>query len=151
VWDGFLAGLQALWPRMRIGTPPFAPGWFDEGQIQQVLINLIKNAAEADGPADAVELDVEAAAEGGVRISVLDRGPGMTDEVMQNALLPSFTTKATGSGMGLPLCFEIVEAHQGRLRIARRPGGGTVVSVWLPSKETPETGLSRAKLTLRRP
>jgi two-component system nitrogen regulation sensor histidine kinase NtrY len=54
--------------------------------------------------------------------------------VMQNALLPFFTTKPQGSGVGLPLCREIVELHQGRLRLARRAGGGMAVSFWLPDQ-----------------
>jgi signal transduction histidine kinase len=152
-WPGFLEGLRSMWPDLAIGAPPTRPGWFDPAQIQQVVINLVKNAREAGGPPDAVSVEVEIDAEGlGTRISVLDRGAGMTDEVMHSALLPSFTTKENGSGMGLPLCREIVEAHLGRLRIARRPGGGTVVWCWLPPRELPPTlaSLSRAKLTLSR-
>src|SRR5450432_3722850 len=83
-------------------------GWFDPAQIQQVLINLVKNAHEAGGPRDGVGIEVDAAPEGGVRFTVLDRGPGMSDDVMSRALVPAFTTKERGSGMGLTLCREIV-------------------------------------------
>ena len=66
--------------------------------------------------------------------------------------MPSFTTKETGSGMGLALCREIVDAHDGRLRISRREGGGTLVSFWLPSKapvaEAAAAAAARARLTL---
>jgi signal transduction histidine kinase len=58
----------------------------------------------------------------------------MTDEVLKNALLPFFSTKEKGTGLGLALCREIVEAHRGKLRVARREGGGIVVSLWLPSR-----------------
>jgi signal transduction histidine kinase len=51
---------------------------------------------------------------------------------MRQALLPFYSSKPGGSGLGLPLCREIVEAHGGRLRIERRPGGGTAVICWLP-------------------
>jgi len=64
--------------------------------------------------------------------------------------VPSFTTKEGGSGMGLPLCREIVDAHGGRMRIARRPGGGTVVSFWLPPRyggATRTQNLGRLTLT----
>jgi two-component system, NtrC family, nitrogen regulation sensor histidine kinase NtrY len=146
-WAPFLDGLRALWPDVAITQTGAAPGWFDAAQIQQVLINLVKNAREAGGPPDAVDIDVVAAVDG-VRITVADRGAGMTDDVLRNALVPAFTTKEHGSGMGLPLCREIVHAHDGRLRIARRDGGGTAVSFWLPSR-TPSAA-SRVLLTLTR-
>jgi two-component system, NtrC family, nitrogen regulation sensor histidine kinase NtrY len=151
-WTSFLSGLRALFPDLTLGAPPPGNGWFDAAQIQQVVINLVKNAREAGGPTDGVSVTVETALEGGFRLSVLDRGPGMSDEVAQNALLPSFTTKEKGSGMGLTLCREIAEAHNGRLRIARRSGGGTAVSIWLPPRgpTTALATLSRTRLTLTR-
>jgi signal transduction histidine kinase len=61
--------------------------------------------------------------------------PGRLDPgQMQQALLPFYTSKPGGSGLGLPLCREIVEAHGGRLRIERRAGGGTAVVCWLPGQ-----------------
>lgn len=146
-WPEFLDGLRTLWPDVDIGRPPSVPGWFDAVQIQQVLINLVKNAHEAGGPPDGVAIQVETSSDGGARFAVLDRGPGMTEEVMSKALVPSFTTKKHGSGMGLTLCREIVDAHDGRLRIGRREGSGTVVSFWLPSR-TSEPAINRARLTL---
>lgn len=62
-----------------------------------------------------------------------DRGSGMSDEVLANALLPFYSTKATGSGLGLTLCREIVEAHGGTLDLAHREGGGVVSRIWLPA------------------
>jgi signal transduction histidine kinase len=56
----------------------------------------------------------------------------MSDEVLKKALLPFYTSKATGTGLGLPLCREIVEAHGGHLRIEQREGGGTEVICWVP-------------------
>jgi signal transduction histidine kinase len=52
---------------------------------------------------------------------------------MRQALLPFYSTKPEGSGLGLALCNEIIEAHGGRLRLEQRSGGGTVISCWLPS------------------
>ena len=69
---------------------------------------------------------------GGVAIEVKDRGSGLTDEVLRDALLPFYSTKPKGTGLGLTLCREIVDAHGGRLAIANREGGGAVVTVWLP-------------------
>jgi len=145
-WPAFLDGLRALWPDAAIAAPPPTPGWFDPAQIQQVLINLVKNAHEAGGPRDGIAIEIDET-DAGVRFAVLDRGPGMTEAVLAKALVPSFTTKEQGSGMGLTLCREIVDAHDGRLRIARRDGGGTQVSFWLPSR-TPEPPEIRARLTL---
>ena len=151
-WGPFLDGLRGLWPELEIAEPPPRPGFFDRAQIQQVLINLIKNAYEVGGPKDQVKVVVETAEEGGCRISVLDRGPGISDEVMENVFVPFFTTKPTGSGLGLALSREIVELHLGRLRLARRDGGGMSVSVWLPDAGTPGAALaaSHARLTLTR-
>jgi signal transduction histidine kinase len=65
---------------------------------------------------------------------VADAGPGMPGEVLEQALLPFYSTKQAGSGLGLPLCREIVEAHGGRLSLANRQSGGLIVSVWLPPR-----------------
>lgn len=146
-WPAFLDGLRNLWSDVAISGAPSIAGWFDPAQIQQVLINLVKNAHEAGGPRDGVAVEVVAVPEGGMRFTVLDRGPGMTDEVMNKALIPSFTTKERGSGMGLTLCREIIEAHDGRLRIGRREGSGMQISFWLPSR-TQETMPNRVRLTL---
>ncbi len=152
-WIPFLEGLRGFWPDLQIGDAPVRPGFFDRAQVQQVLINLIKNAHEVGGPEGEVKVVVETAAEGGCRISVLDRGPGVTDEVMHNVFVPFFTTKPTGSGLGLALSREIVELHQGRLGLARRDGGGMSVSIWLPDAGGTAVGAlaaSRARLTLTR-
>jgi len=98
------------------------------------LINLLKNAFEASSDPSGVELGVTPGEGGAATLTVADRGTGMTDEVLKNALLPFFSTKEKGTGLGLALCREIVEAHRGKLRVARREGGGIVVSIWLPSR-----------------
>jgi two-component system nitrogen regulation sensor histidine kinase NtrY len=136
-WGPFLDELRQVVPFKPEGEPPSAPGrfgtcHFDAGQVQQALINLLKNAHESGGPPEEVKLAVELLGEGGVRFRVLDRGTGMSDEASGKALLPFYTSKPGGSGLGLPLCREIVEAHGGRLRIERRAGGGTAVVCWLP-------------------
>ena len=133
-WEGFLAELRQVTPFEPVGEPPSAPGHFDPGQMQQALINLLKNAHESGSPPEEVKLAVEPTGEVGVRFRVLDRGAGLSDEGMRKALLPFYTSKPGGSGLGLPLCREIVEAHGGRLRIERREGGGTAVVCWLPGR-----------------
>jgi len=149
-WGPFLDGLRGFWPGLEIGDAPARPGFFDRAQIQQVLINLVKNAHEAGGPKGEVKVAIETGA-GGCRISVLDRGSGISDEAMQNVFLPFFTTKPSGDGLGLALSREIVELHHGRLGLARRQGGGISVGVWLPDREGGAAAAlaeSRVRLTL---
>ncbi len=130
-WARFLEGL-ALHCRYRLAMPsPEQPGVFDAVQIEQVLINLIKNAHESGGAEDEVTLSIlEVGTE--LRIEVADRGPGMSETVLAQALLPFYSTKRSGTGLGLALAREITEAHGGRVLLANREGGGLRVSLRLP-------------------
>jgi len=130
-WRPFLEGL-ALQCRFRlVGEVPEQPGWFDAAQVEQVLINLIKNAHEAGGPDDEVTLALQVLGRD-LRIEVADRGPGMSETVLAQALLPFYSTKRAGTGLGLALAREITEAHGGRISLANREGGGLQVSMLLP-------------------
>ncbi|HEY1772074.1 MAG TPA: ATP-binding protein [Gammaproteobacteria bacterium] len=130
-WAAFMASLSGMAPFTLEGSLPAEPGRFDAIQLQQVLINLLKNAHESGSSKDAVTLNVRQALQG-LRLDVTDAGPGMSPEVLEQALLPFYSTKQSGTGLGLPLCREIVEAHGGRISLANRAEGGLVVSVWLP-------------------
>ena len=131
VWEVLLERLRSVVPFTRVGTPPGRHASFDTAQIEQALINLLKNARESGSGGDDIELEVHATAQG-FAIEVRDRGPGFTQAALENALVPFYSTKETGTGLGLTLCREIVEAHGGRLRIANRNDGGAVVTLWLP-------------------
>jgi nitrogen fixation/metabolism regulation signal transduction histidine kinase len=149
-WQPFVDKLLALWPSAQlVGPLPDAPAWFDPAQIEQVVINLLKNASESGGPPDAVTLSVTSLGERGVRITVADRGPGMDPAVMERALVPFYSTKDKGSGLGLTLCREIVEAHGGALRLENRDGGGLAVHVRLMDRSAPVDAPDR-RLTLTR-
>lgn len=131
LWDDLLGEL-ARTHRCRLAGPvPTAPGWFDRAQLEQALINLLRNAKETGGPADEVEIEVRQNATE-QRIEVRDRGPGMSEAVLAQALLPFYSTKRSGTGLGLALAREITEAHGGRLRIANRQHGGLSVTLILP-------------------
>jgi two-component system nitrogen regulation sensor histidine kinase NtrY len=145
----FLDNLQALFPQARVGAAPGLEGYFDATQMQQTLINLLKNANEASGDVPDVELSAELTADGATTFTVADRGSGMTDEVLRSALVPFFSTKEKGTGLGLALCREIVEAHRGKLRLSRRDGGGMEISCFLPGK-TSVVAARTGRLTLTR-
>jgi len=130
-WAPFLEALARHYAFRLDGHVPVAKAWFDRAQVEQMLINLVKNAHESGGPAAEVELSVEMRGRD-LRIEVRDRGPGMSETVLANALLPFYSTKRSGSGLGLALAREITEAHGGRLQMANRDGGGLVVAVILP-------------------
>jgi nitrogen fixation/metabolism regulation signal transduction histidine kinase len=131
-WDLLIDGVRPLYSFRVEGQLPDRPGQFDAGQMQQVLINLLKNAVESGGSADEITVSVTEVPAGAFEIRVEDRGKGMRDDVLKNALLPFFSTKPSGSGLGLPLCREIVEAHGGTLSIRPRAGGGISVACLVP-------------------
>jgi two-component system nitrogen regulation sensor histidine kinase NtrY len=130
-WDGFLSGLQTQIAFRIAGDLPEDPANFDAAQMEQALLNLLKNAHESDTDSALVELSVRRIHDGW-RIDVADRGSGMSDVVMANALVPFYSTKRSGTGLGLALVREIIEAHGGRIALNNRPDGGLIVSLMLP-------------------
>ncbi|MEO9078116.1 MAG: ATP-binding protein [Rhodanobacter sp.] len=134
-WLAFLEGLSLHCQYRLVAPLPDRPGQFDAAQIEQVLINLIKNAHESGGADDEVTLSIlETSNEW--RVEVSDRGPGMSEAVLSQALLPFYSTKRSGTGLGLALAREITEAHGGRVLLANREGGGLRVSLRLPQSST---------------
>jgi signal transduction histidine kinase len=113
------------------GTLPDTPGRFDPAQLEQALVNLLQNAHESGSKPGDVHLRVRKLPTG-FAIEVSDRGAGMTETVLSNALLPFYSTKRGGTGLGLALVREIAEAHGGRVSLANREGGGLSVTMTLP-------------------
>jgi len=130
-WEVLIERLRVVVAFTLAGPLPEHAASFDTAQIEQALINLLKNARESGADPASIELAVNPAARG-FTIEVRDHGPGFTPQALENALVPFYSTKQSGTGLGLTLCREIVEAHGGRLRIANRPAGGAVVTLWLP-------------------
>jgi signal transduction histidine kinase len=112
--------------------PALPPLYADPILIEQVLLNLLKNAVDAMDHALIRRIDVTAgfAAEPGLaEIAVIDRGSGIPEEHLANLFTPFFSTKSEGMGMGLNICRSIIEFHQGRFLVGRNPEptGGTVM------------------------
>jgi C4-dicarboxylate-specific signal transduction histidine kinase len=105
------------------------------GELGQVLMNLVANAAQAVAgrPDPWIGATVEVAGDE-VRVTVADSGPGVPAEVRARIFDPFFTTKPVGqgTGLGLSISHEIVTEHRGRIELAERPGGGAVFTVVLP-------------------
>ena len=106
----------------------------DRTQIDQVLVNLIKNAQEAMIDSTARELTIETARveNGMIRVDVTDTGAGFSTEVESRLFEPFLSTKTSGMGIGLPISHKIVEAHQGKIWARSNPDGGAIFSFTLP-------------------
>jgi PAS domain S-box-containing protein len=101
--------------------------------IEQLLLNLLKNAIDAMANASTRRIDVVVRRVGDMaEFSVIDHGCGIPAENRDSLFQPFFSTKSDGMGMGLNICRSIVEFHQGRLMLEENPGGGTVFRFTLP-------------------
>ena len=103
----------------------------DASQVEQVFINLLKNAEESGSAKEDISIEF-ITNDKMVRCQIKDRGTGMSEQVLKNALIPFYSTKQSGTGLGLALCREIIEAHHGRLSLNNRKKGGLAVSIELP-------------------
>lgn len=121
-------------------APGAAHAYIDRVQIQQVLLNLMRNAVEAMGASPQRKLSISTRANGDmVEVSVSDTGPGLTPEMRDRLFHPFTTTKADGLGIGLSICRTIIEAHGGELTCQSHEGQGTDFRFTLPRSEPPQT------------
>jgi two-component system sensor kinase FixL len=110
----------------------------DKVQVQQVILNLVRNAIEAMADSDrrALEIGSRTVSEELLEVWVADTGPGLAESVSSRLFQPFVTTKEQGMGVGLSICRTIIEAHGGQIRAEPNPGGGTVFSFTLPRAPT---------------
>jgi len=110
----------------------------DEGQLAQVIQNIVRNAVEAmpDGGTASIGVSVargiQDAENEEVRIEIGDHGPGIAPQLFEHLFTPFFTTKPGGSGLGLAVAHSIVQAHGGRIQVSSSRGGGATFTIFLP-------------------
>jgi signal transduction histidine kinase len=106
----------------------------DSAQLQQVLVNLIKNAAQAMSTGGTLTLQTGETSDD-VWVSVTDTGGGIPQEQINRIFEPFYTTKKKGTGLGLMIVQRIVRAHNGRIELDSHVGRGTSFRIWLPLHE----------------
>ena len=129
-WYIVLSKLKSQWQFIDLseqGETVYA----DPVQLEQLLINLLKNAHESGSEPDEIYIKLEQRKSESC-ITVIDKGKGISDAVMANALIPFYSTKPAGSGLGLALCREITDAHHGQIGLYNQDEGGLAVRVVLP-------------------
>jgi two-component system sensor kinase FixL len=141
-----LAGAKERGVKVMLRNGRGSPGVLaDRVQVQQVLLNLIRNAIEAMRAGGQLTLmtrvslhplfgkmDLGAGHRAMVEVAIADQGAGIPDDVRARIFDPFFTTKDHGLGLGLALCHRIVEEHHGTIQLESRPGRGTTVTCFLP-------------------
>lgn len=116
--------------------PEVDTAWVDRIQLEQVFINLLRNAVEAVANMPVRKITLKACLEGTeVHISVSDTGPGVAPEIIDNLFGAFNSTKPDGLGVGLSICRTIIEANGGRIHYAKNPENGACFTVCVPTKE----------------
>ncbi len=100
--------------------------------LKQLFINLVKNSIEAIEKEGFVRIEVSMPEPTHILISIIDNGVGIPDTYIEQLGVPFFTTKEKGTGLGLMMCYKIVESHEGKMHITSQEGEGTKIDVILP-------------------
>jgi len=118
----------------------------DGKKIHRALFCLVMNAVQASAPGQTVTIEIgpaPAAGDGHVQIRVVDRGAGMSPEVLERLKRPPFSTRKDGAGLGVAVARTLIEQHGGRLAYDSVPGRGTTATVTLPAQPPDRTGAPR--------
>jgi two-component system, NtrC family, sensor histidine kinase HydH len=116
-------------------SPDVRPFAFDSELMERVVYNLLSNAAQATAPGGAITVKTRPV-DGGVEMSVIDRGTGIAPQHLESIFNPFFTTKKEGVGLGLAIVSKIVDLHGGRMAVESELGRGSIFSVFLPLRAT---------------
>ncbi|MFC5300930.1 sensor histidine kinase [Azospira restricta] len=138
--DDAIGFIEHLAQKRHVRIARELPGWrppllADQVMVEQVLLNLMRNAIEAmgDTPPELRRLVVRVTQnEREVEVRVIDNGSGIADAVRERLFTPFFSTKPDGMGMGLNICRSIIEFHKGRLWVEANPAGGSIFAFTLP-------------------
>lgn len=133
-WPQLINQLQDQYEFELVGELPPRIWQADQSQLSQLLLNLLKNAHETGCPPEQITLSFSESPNR-LQLCLQDQGGGIAPEIMQQALLPFYTTKATGSGIGLTLCRDIIEAHGGELLLENQRKG-LKVTLTLPARRS---------------
>lgn len=106
----------------------------DSFHLERALINLVSNAIEASGKGQNVKVSVILGKDT-LTIKIIDQGPGMDRETIENIFTLFYTKKREGTGLGMPIAKKVVEAHKGKIHVDSNPGKGTEVRIELPYKD----------------
>ncbi|RJF85731.1 PAS domain S-box protein [Sphingomonas cavernae] len=133
-----LAGAQQQKVEIRRDLDPAHPLILaDRVQVQQVLVNVVRNALEALGESSKGRAEIVVASRGGpegmVTVTVSDNGPGISPDILERPFEPFVSTKAYGMGVGLSICRRIIESHGGSFAAQNKADGGAVISLTLPA------------------
>ena len=129
-WPRLINQLQDQYDFELLGQLPATEWQADTQQLTQLLLNILKNAHESGSSPEQISLRL-LEQNSALTLCIQDGGGGISDEVLQHALVPFYTSKTTGSGIGLTLCRDIIEAHGGTISL-RNNAGGLLVSLTLP-------------------
>ena len=133
-------------PKISIDLPNDAPVLdVDPVLIRHSVFNLLSNAAEANPPGGTITISLYPEIQPsdqlpGWCIAVCDEGPGLTDNVLDKIFTPFFTTRAEGTGLGLPVVQHVAIIHEGHISATNAVGGGALFTLWLP-----DTGINEGE------
>jgi signal transduction histidine kinase len=129
--------------------PDLPPVYADDKQMQQVFLNIVLNAYQAMPSGGTLSItssltirnDIEY-----VRVDISDTGSGIPPQILEKIFTPFYTTKAQGTGLGLPICNKLVKLHKGDIRVTSDNTAGTVFTIELPARNLGSTDVSEVTI-----